>query len=109
MRIGAIHGDAGLQKVAIGTLWDGTIVCSVDGKYVRDRLDTDFVWGGHHLAYDFIPENEIWIERHDNPEDMKSICAHEILEWYIMKTTGKGYKQAHHMATCAERVLRQIL
>jgi len=98
-----------MKKEYIDKLWDGTKVYLVDGAYVRDHFDTDFVWGGHHYAYpDFISKNEIWVEDMQNVDDQKDILAHELFEWFLMKYEKKSYEEAHKHALDFERSLRDI-
>ena len=98
-----------LDKQFIGTVNNGKIrIFLVNGGFVRDQLDTDFVWGGHSLAYKFIPDGEIWLERHDSDEhDLVSILAHELDEYIEMKYNHKSYEDAHAMALKLEKLVRR--
>jgi hypothetical protein len=97
-----------LNKKHISKLYDGTNIYMVEGGYVRDNYDVDFVYGGHHLAYDFIPENEIWIERHDTDKhDTLAIMAHEIIEYLDMKYKHEPYAKAHKKALEGEKEVRK--
>jgi hypothetical protein len=103
-----------LRKVAvdtdsqeIGTLWDGTIIKFVHAEDVRNNFDPDFSLGGHGYVYDYIPENEIWIERTRDVKDILADTFHEIMEYSIMKYFGVDYETAHLIATDLEMNIRK--
>jgi len=98
-----------LEKEYVGTTdKDKVKVYLVNGGYIRDNKDVDFVWGGHNLVYDFIPKNEIWIERHDTDKhDMDAIIEHEIVEYLQMKYKHEGYEDAHSDALKEEKKFRK--
>ncbi len=80
----------------------------VDGGYVRDHFDTDFVWGGSSMSYNFIPEGEIWVEQHDtDTHDFVAILGHEIQEYLLMKYKNEPYQEAHNKALQTERRIRR--
>jgi len=87
---------------------NGLTICLVDGNYVRDNFDIEFALGGHHLRYDFIPENEIWVEPTSSSADLSENVAHEFYEHLIMDITDLNYDQAHAMASSFEQALRLI-
>lgn len=97
-----------LEKKIIHTLLDGTKVCLVNGGYVRDNWDDDFIRGGHGYAYRFIPKDEIWIEKMENKKDQADILGHELDEWYDMKYKHKKYEPAHKDALKIETEIRKI-
>ena len=43
-------------------LENGVSVWIVSGRLVRSLFDIDFTAGGHDYVYEFVPENEIWID-----------------------------------------------
>jgi hypothetical protein len=100
-----IADSIGLNKRLINTIWDSIKIFIVDGAYVRDNYDADFLLGGHYVVYKFIPENEIWIEAAD---DMEENLAHELFELLLMKYCKIGYNEAHLKALSIEKVLRQV-
>lgn len=61
----------------------------VDGKYIRDNLDIDFVNYGQHYRYNFIPENELWIEKERAPGEAYLYIKPMIAEYEAMS---KGIK-----------------
>ena len=80
----------------------------VNGVFVRDQVFIDYVEGGHHYRYDWIPENEIWIE--DILARVDQVCTgcHEVHERYLMKHQGWNYNRAHEDACKRERELRDL-
>jgi hypothetical protein len=83
------------------------VVKEVDGEMVRDEYDTEFVGGGHHLVYDYVPTNEIWIENKFSKDDKTFFTMHEIFEYLLMKFKNKNYDAAHNFANHYEEQLRQ--
>jgi histidinol phosphatase-like enzyme len=88
------------------TLPDGTDVRLVDGVQVRNDGHTDYIGGGHHLVYDWIPENEIWIDTEVPELDRAFILSHELTERGLMRS-GVSYDDAHDAANAFEGKLRQ--
>jgi hypothetical protein len=79
----------------------------VDGMKVRNKLDVGFVFGGNDKAYDYIPKNEIWIEKAVPKGERKYILLHEFAERSLMKH-GMGYGKAHMIANQIENFQRKI-
>lgn len=77
----------------------------VDGKYVRDNLDIDFTQGGHHLRYNFIPDNEIWIDNSVEWREWQAVFIHELVEHDCM-LKGLDYEACHNIANIAEKNMR---
>ena len=89
-------------------LEDGTKVFLVNGGYVRDNFDVDWVWGGHHFVYKWIPEDEIWVERHESdPHDTIALITHVVIEYKNMKYKKEKYPKAHENASLKEKQVRQ--
>ncbi len=80
----------------------------INGAFQRGRIFVDYVEGGHFYRYNWIPENQIWIE--DVMELMDQVCTgiHEIHERYRMKYLGWNYVKAHDSACVIERTVRDI-
>jgi hypothetical protein len=74
----------------------------VDGKYVRTNIDEEFIGGGHHYRYDFIPENEIWIEDNTREDEIINYLIHELHERHLMKHEGLEYDAAHEKSSEVE-------
>jgi hypothetical protein len=71
----------------------------VDGQYVRNNYNVDFTEGGHHYRFDFIPENEIWLDLDVNVKEIKFVLLHELIERRLMKTKNLEYDLAHTKAS----------
>lgn len=99
--------QAGIKKEYVGQIGDGTKVFVVPGGPVRDNLDVEFGLGAHGLARDYVPQDEIWIERLESQEDMEANLAHELIEYCLMKYLGMNYDTAHIRARASERQYRQ--
>lgn len=93
---------------------DGVKVYAVDGPLIRDKIETDFIGGGHHFVayekydgewceYDWIPKDEIWVEK-DLP-DKVAIAKHELEERPKMEN-GEEYPKAHKHAENKEDKFR---
>lgn len=78
------------------------LVVYVDGAMVRTYLDPYFVAGGHDLAYDYIPKNEVWIDAKNYPEDQPFVLVHELFERDLM-AKGRDYNSAHDFAIAEEK------
>lgn len=78
----------------------------VKGNLVRKYFDPDFIFGGHHYVYSYIPENQIWIDIKANDEEAPFIFLHEKIERDIMKK-GKTYEEGHEIAHCIEITKRR--
>jgi hypothetical protein len=85
---------------------EGLKIFQVDGPTIRNNILADFIAGGHHLVYDFIPENEIWIEYEHSVDEQRKILAHELVERMLMKHHGMRYIEAHNKANKVETQLR---
>lgn len=76
----------------------------VDGEYIRNNLDIEFTNFGHHYNFDFIPENELWIdEGYEN--EVNDFIADMIVEY---KDLDKGivHSKAVQDANKAEQIIR---
>ncbi len=78
----------------------------VDGEAVRNRLSVEFIGGGHHRRYEFIPEREIWIEENLSPLDRAATVVHEASEYRLMGRS-LDYERSHREASAVERGFRE--
>jgi hypothetical protein len=93
---GYLDKRAGVPKRFIEDLDNGLKLYSVDGKYVRDNLYSDFSQGGNDMAYpEFVPIAEIWYEELMENEK-EHIIKHEKDERDLI-VGGKTYDQAHEI------------
>jgi hypothetical protein len=81
-------------------------VYAVNGAAVREK-HTDFIGGGHHAVYPWIPAHEVWIERmrHGHLEE-RFLLAHEMAEIVLMQVRKWAYDKAHDAANVVEQRLR---
>ena len=84
----------------------GYSVMFVDGAIVRKCFDPYFELGGHHLVYDYIPKDEVWIDAKTDQADWDYTVIHEIEEHKRMKK-GMSYADAHDFALATERMARR--
>ena len=82
-------------KIGDLTIW------LIDAKKVRNEHKSDFMEGGHDYVYNWIPENEIWIEDGLNEHEIPFIILHEMVERTLMKGKMK-YDDAHDIASKVE-------
>lgn len=96
------------EKILLGTI-DNIKIYSVSGHYTRTNISSDFTLGSHGLIEDYIPDDEIWIERMLNKIDEGINLSHEIIEYLLMKHKKINYDDAHKISIDAEDILRDIL
>lgn len=75
-------------------LENGVSVWIVNGRLVRSAFDIDFTEGGHDYVYEFVPENEVWIDDAIFELERSYILLHELHERNLM-TRGLPYNKAH--------------
>jgi hypothetical protein len=80
----------------------GAYLVIVDGTVVRRYIDPEFVAGGHHYVYKYVPKNEIWVEKAISAKERPYVYLHEKLERDLMKK-GRSYDYAHEIAIAEER------
>jgi len=76
------------------TLESGLSVWIVDGAKVRSVFDIDFTAGGHDYVYEFVPENEVWIDNDIIEKERGYVLLHELHERNRM-AAGWPYSKAH--------------
>ena len=80
------------------TLWkhldSGVSVWIVDGRLVRSVFDVDFTEGGHDHVYEFVPQNEVWIDNDLQEAERPYVLLHELHERNLM-AKGWDYEHAH--------------
>jgi hypothetical protein len=75
-------------------LENGLSVWIVNGRLVRSVFDIDFTAGGHDYVYEFVPENEIWIDNDIEENERGYVLLHELHERNRM-AEGLPYSKAH--------------
>ncbi len=75
-------------------LENGVSVWIVHGRMVRSAFDVDFTAGGHDYVYEFVPENEVWIDNDIVENERGYVLLHELHERNRM-AAGLPYSKAH--------------
>ncbi|HYM32535.1 MAG TPA: hypothetical protein VEU47_14615 [Candidatus Cybelea sp.] len=75
-------------------LENGVSVWIINGRLVRSVFDVDFTAGGHDYVYEFVPENEIWIDDQIVEQERGYVLLHELHERSLM-AQGWPYSRAH--------------
>ncbi len=75
-------------------LENGVEVWIVNARLVRSVFDDDFASGGHFHVYEYIPENEVWIDNTLKPAERPFALLHELHERNLMEK-GWDYDKAH--------------
>ena len=83
----------------------GVNVWFVKGRLVRSVYDVEFTEGGHEHVYEFIPQNELWIDNDVHVEEQGFVAFHELHERNLM-AEGATYDDAHEKASRLERYYR---
>jgi len=81
-----------LKKLAETTA--GLVVWLINGRLVRSAFFIDFVDGGHHLIYPWVPEKEVWLDDDLDPAEYPYVLLHELHERMLM-AKGWDYNHAH--------------
>ncbi|MDD5191097.1 MAG: hypothetical protein PHE50_08670 [Dehalococcoidales bacterium] len=76
------------------SLENGINIWIVNGRLVRSIFDIDFTEGGHDYVYEFVPENEVWIDDDIEEDERPYVLLHELHERNLM-AQGLPYNQAH--------------
>jgi uncharacterized protein YoaH (UPF0181 family) len=79
----------------------GISVWIVNGRLVRSVFDIDFTEGGHDYVYEFVPENEVWIDDALVEQERGFVLLHELHERNRM-AAGWPYSKAHDEASHLE-------
>lgn len=96
------------KKLLFADARANVMVWLVDGEYVRNHLNIEYVEGGHHYRYDFIPENEVWLEETLDKREISETLVHELHERRRMKHDGWDYDKAHEEASKVEAEVRAL-
>ncbi len=82
-------------------LENGISVWIVNGRLVRSVFDIDFTAGGHDYVYEFVPDNEVWIDNDVEQLERGYVLLHELHERNRM-VEGWPYSKAHAEASLFE-------
>ena len=96
---------AGIYRVYGGSV-NGFDVWIVDGKIVREAVDPEFLYGGNHERYPWVPAHEMWIDHAISCEEFHYTLQHELCERELMAGHGWTYDAAHDSALEVEQNIR---
>jgi len=91
-----------IKKEEIDKIGDKKVYL-VDGDYIRNYMDVNFTNFGHHWTFDFIPKNDLWIDRNSTHSERPFFIDHMIWERRLMKDYKVSYKKALEYADRKER------
>jgi hypothetical protein len=97
-------GEPSLKQIhekLLGKTKKGLSVYLISGSLVRDFYKVNFVSGGHGLVYDFVAEDEVWLDDGMDLSEIPYVLLHELYERRKMKK-GLTYNQAHRFASKIE-------
>ena len=86
---------------------DGLVIWAVDGAHVRGHIDEEFTNFGQHYRYNYIPENEFWIDLGTKSNEWRFFIDHLLVEHRLMEK-GMPYEEALVEADKAERKERRL-
>jgi hypothetical protein len=100
-----------LDKKLVGTVEQNEhtyTVYLVNGDYVKGKWEMDFVDAGNYKRFfGFIPEGEIWLDKHVDKSEHPYNLYHEIHECELMRE-GLSYSESHFRANGTEHFLRRF-
>lgn len=79
----------------------------VDGTFIRNNYDSDFVQGGNGQRYKFCPKRELWVDDSIPEIEIPFVALHECYETYLMEKHGYDYERAHNCAKRLENRMRR--
>ncbi len=88
---------------------EGINIWIVDGAYVRMNLDQDFTNYGQHYACSYIPEDEFWIDKEGQSDELELFIDRLLLEHRLMAHEGMPVARALEEANAAELAARKKL
>jgi hypothetical protein len=93
-KLGHIPDGKEMHEKMWKKLENGITVWLVNGRLVRSTFDIDFTEGGHDKVYEFVPENEVWIDDDIIEQERGYVLVHELHERNRM-AQGWPYSKAH--------------
>jgi hypothetical protein len=79
----------------------------VDGTFIRGNIDEEFTNYGQHYRFDYIPQNELWLDREAAQDETQFFIDHLLLEHRLM-AKGVPYEKAIVEADRIERKERRL-
>ena len=85
---------------------DGFTIYEVDGNAIRsEEKGKNFTNFAHHYLFDFIPIDELWIDREASSDEKAFYITHMLIEYRLM-AKGMPYEKALEIADRSERAER---
>ena len=81
---------------------EGITVWIVDGEEIRRYWKHDFLEAGHGYVYNWVPKNEIWVEKGIHEDEIPLMILHEFVEREIMKYKHLDYNHSHNISRKVE-------
>ncbi len=80
----------------------GFDVWIVNGAYIRENIDDDFTNYSHHYKFNFIPENELWIDKNSKEGEIPFYIDSMI---YLIQSvkSGKTYEESIKISDKVEK------
>jgi hypothetical protein len=106
-----IHNDdgqrviGGIYRAAEGRRQEKNIWI-VDGLIIRREIFGEFLYGGNHERYPWVPADEIWIDNAISADEFRYTLAHELNERNLMARRRMSYSEAHDSSLALERLMR---
>jgi hypothetical protein len=85
---------------------NGVSVWIVNARLVRSVFDADFASGGHDHVYEFVPDDEVWIDDTLQAKERPYSLVHELHERNLM-LNGMPYAKAHAISSRLEKRCRR--
>jgi hypothetical protein len=85
---------------------DHLVIWAVDGAYIRGHVDEEFTNFGQHYRYNYIPNNEFWIDLGTRADEWRFFIDHLLVEYRLMEK-GMPYENAIVEADKEERKERR--
>jgi hypothetical protein len=82
------------------------VIWAVDGAYIRGHIDEEFTNFGQYYRYNYIPENEFWIDLGTKSNEWRFFIDHLLVEHRLMEK-GMPYEEALVEADKEERKERR--
>ena len=83
-------------------IFSSFVVWIVDGKYVRENLGRDFTNFGQFFDFNFIPKNELWLDKEYTPNEQRFFIDNMLTE-HKMIMVGKSLFEAVRLADKKEK------
>lgn len=84
----------------------GLPIYVVNGAFIRNNWDSDFIQGANGMRYRFCPKGELWVDECVPKAEWPYVILHECVETELMRD-GMSYDRAHTIAKRRENAARR--